>query len=200
MASTPAPFPVALRALGLLWLFCALAVGKLQLLAQVPAPVIPAIVLGLSGLLLLAYRTSDQLRPWVDGLDFRALVALHLTRFVGIYFLYLESRDRVPAVFFEAGVGDIVVAVLALGVVFAPLAPALRLRAITIWNVIGLVDILYVVANAGRLAVTAPEGMREFMQLPLSLLPTFLVPLIIATHVIIFIRLHRERAGQPLRG
>lgn len=195
MPPTPAPFPVALRALGLLWLFCALAVGKLQLLAQVPTPVIPAIVLGLSGLLLLAYRTSDQLRPWVDGLDLRALVALHLTRFVGLYFLYLESHNRVPPVFFEAGVGDVVVAVLALGVILAPLTPAVRLRAITIWNVIGLVDILYVVANAGRLALTAPDGMREFMHLPLSLLPTLLVPLIIATHVVIFIRLNRERAA-----
>lgn len=195
MPPKPAPFPVALRALGLLWLFCALAVGKLQLLAQVPTPVIPAIVLGLSGLLLLAYRTSDQLRPWVDGLDLRALVALHLTRFVGLYFLYLESHNRVPPVFFEAGVGDVVVAVLALGVILAPLTPAVRLRVITIWNVIGLVDILYVVANAGRLALTAPDGMREFMHLPLSLLPTLLVPLIIATHVVIFIRLNRERAA-----
>lgn len=197
MPPTPAPFPVALRALGLLWLFCVLAVGKLQLLAQVPAPVIPAIVLGLTGLLLLAYRTSDQLRPWVDGLDLRALVALHLTRFVGLYFLYLESHDRVPPVFFDAGVGDIVVAVLALGVILAPLTPAVRLRAITIWNVIGLVDILYVVANAGHLAFTAPASMGEFMQLPLSLLPTFLVPLIIATHVVIFIRISRERSGNP---
>lgn len=193
MASPPAPFPVALRALGLLWLFCVLAVGKLQLLAQVPAPVIPAIVLGLTGLLLLAYRTSAQLRPWVDGLDLRALVALHLTRLVGLYFIHLESHDRLPPVFFDAGVGDVVVAVLALGVIMAPLTPEVRLRAITIWNVIGLVDILYVVANAGRLAFTDPAGMHEFMHLPLSLLPTFLVPLIIATHVIIFIRLNRER-------
>ena len=187
--------PGALRALGLLWLFCALAVGKLQLLTQVPPPVIPAIVLTLSGLLLLAYRISDPLRSWLDGLDLRALVALHLTRFVGFYLLYLESHDRVPAVFFEAGAGDVVVALLALGVILAPLPPAVRLRAITIWNVIGLVDILYVIANAGRLAFSAPEGMREFMHLPLSLLPTLLVPLIIATHVIIFIRLGRERAG-----
>ncbi len=195
MPPTPAPFPVALRALGLLWLFCALAVGKLQLLAQVPAQVIPAIVLGFSGLLLLAYRASDQLRPWVDGLDLRALVALHLTRFVGLYFVYLESHNRVPPVFFQAGVGDVVVAVLAIGVILAPLTPAIRLRAITIWNVIGLVDILYVVANAGRLAFSAPDEMREFMHLPLSLLPTLLVPLIIATHVVIFIRLNRERAA-----
>ncbi len=187
--------PGALRALGLLWLFCALAVGKLQLLAQVPAPVIPAIVLTLSALLLFAYRVSDQLRPWLDRLDLRVLVALHLTRFVGLYFLYLEAHDRVPPVFFEAGVGDVAVALLALGVILAPLTPAVRLRAITIWNVIGLVDILYVIASAGRLAISAPEGMREFMHLPLSLLPTLLVPLIIATHVIIFIRLGRERAG-----
>lgn len=195
MARPAAPFPMALRALGLLWLFCALAVGKLHLLARIPTPAIPAIVLGLSGLLLLAYRTADPLRAWVDGLDLRALVALHLTRFVGFYFLHLEAHDRVPPVFFEAGVGDVVVALLALAVILLPLTPAVRLRAFTIWNVIGLLDILYVVANAGRLALTAPAGMHEFLHLPLSLLPTFLVPLIIATHVIIFIRLNRERGG-----
>lgn len=195
MTRPSAPFPVALRALGLLWLFCALAVGKLHLLARLPAPVIPALVLGLTGLLLLAYRTSDPLRAWVDSLDLRALVALHVTRFVGLYFIYLESRNRVPSVFFEAGVGDVVVAVFALAVILLPLAPAARLRAITIWNVVGLVDILYVVANAGRLAFTQAPSMREFMQLPLSLLPTFLVPLIIATHVLIFIRIGRERAA-----
>jgi hypothetical protein len=32
---------------------------------------------------------------------------------------------------------------------------------------------------------------RPFTHLPLSLLPTFLVPLIIATHIIIFMRIRR---------
>jgi hypothetical protein len=57
--------------------------------------------------------------------------------------------------------------------------------------VVGLADILFVVATAARL-VTADAGqMAAMMRLPLSLLPCFLVPLIIATHVIIHLRVRR---------
>ena len=189
--SSRAPFPVALRALGLLWLFSALAVGKLQLLQRLPAPLIPVLILGLTLLLLAAHQVSSTLRTWVDGLDLRTLVMLHVVRLVGFYFLVLEARGGLPAEFFRAGVGDIAVALLALFVVFAPLAPSTRLRAVTIWNVIGLVDILLVILSAGRLALTRPLAVRPFTELPLSLLPTLLVPLIIATHIIIFMRLRR---------
>ena len=189
--SSSVPFPVALRALGLLWLFSALAVGKLQLLQRLPAPLIPALVLGLTLLLLAAHHVSSTLRTWVDGLDLRVLVMLHVTRLVGFYFLMLEARGGLPAVFFQAGVGDITVALLALAVVLVPLTPARRLRAVTIWNVIGLVDILLVIFSAARLALTQPQAVRPFTELPLSLLPTLLVPLIIATHIIIFMRIRR---------
>jgi len=195
MPSPAAPFPVALRALVLLWLFCALAAGKLQLLAQIPAPALPAITLGLAGLLLLAYHAAPPLRSWIDRLDLRALVAFHLTRFVGFYLLHHEAHDRLPPVFFEAGVGDIVVAGSALALILIPLTPPVRLRAITIWNVVGLMNLLFVVASVGRLAVTDPASLRAFMHLPLCLLPTFLMPLTITTHVIIFLRISRERGG-----
>jgi hypothetical protein len=36
-----------------------------------------------------------------------------------------------------------------------------------------------------------PASMQALLVLPLSLLPTFLVPLIIASHVLIFARLRR---------
>ena len=72
-----------------------------------------------------------------------------------------------------------------------PPLPALRLRAINIWNFIGLIDILMVVITAARLGLADPVSMRALTVLPLSLLPTFLVPLIIATHVVIFARLAR---------
>ena len=45
---------------------------------------------------------------------------------------------------------------------------------------------------AARLAAADPSSMRALLRLPLSLLPTFLVPLLIATHVWIFVRLARR--------
>ena len=55
------------------------------------------------------------------------------------------------------------------------------------------VDILLVVISATRINLTTPGELRALTHLPLSLLPTFLVPLIIATHVIIFVRTSETR-------
>jgi hypothetical protein len=60
------------------------------------------------------------------------------------------------------------------------------------WNVIGLIDILMVVATAARLNLQNPGSMSALTELPLSLLPTFLVPLIIFSHVVIFTRVRQH--------
>jgi hypothetical protein len=173
-----------------LWFAAALAVGHFLLLQRVPPLGVPAIVFGLTAVLLAAYRRLPSLRTWVDALDLRALVLLHVTRFVGFYFLFLYHRGVLPRAFaIPAGFGDILVATMALPVALAPLAAAVRLRAIVIWNMVGLVDILLVVFTAVQLNLAAPLHMRAFTHLPLSLLPTFLVPIIIVTHIVIFIRL-----------
>jgi hypothetical protein len=62
--------------------------------------------------------------------------------------------------------------------------------------VLGLLDILFVVATAARLGLAAPASMQALLRLPLCLLPTFLVPLIITSHVLLAIRL--ARAGQAV--
>jgi hypothetical protein len=181
---------IFLRFVFWLWFFAAVAVGHFRLLQRVPAPAVQGILFGLTALLLAAYFYLRPVRAWVDRLDLRTLALLHVTRFVGIYFLHLYSLGELPYDFaVPGGYGDIVVATLALVVVFAPLSDALRQRALSIWNVIGLVDILLVVFAGARLGHADPSSMRALTYLPLSLLPTFLVPLIIATHVVIFVRL-----------
>jgi len=57
------------------------------------------------------------------------------------------------------------------------------------WNLLGLLDNIFVVATAGRLFTSDPEGMQAMLRLPLSLLPTFLVPLIITSHMVLLRRL-----------
>ncbi len=105
-----AAFPLALRALGLLWLFIALAVGKLQLLQNLPPMGVQGLILILTWCLLLAYRKFRPLHDWVDSLDLRLFLVLHLTRFVGIWFLVLTSRGVLPPPFVQAGVGDLITA------------------------------------------------------------------------------------------
>lgn len=187
-----APTPPAIRLTLWCWLITALLVGHTQLLGAILGPAIPILVLSLTALVLAAYLRLGRVRAWVDGLDLRALVLLHVTRFVGLYFLLLHQRGELPAAFaVPAGWGDILVATGALAVAFAPLSERARLRAISLWNVVGLADILFVVATAGRLVTADPGQMTAFTRLPLSLLPTFLVPLIIATHLILYLRVRR---------
>lgn len=171
------------------WFAAAAAIGHFLLLQRLPPVALPGVLFALTGLLLLAYFRSSPVRAWVDALDLRSLVLLHVTRFVGIYFLVLFQRGDLPRAFaVPAGLGDILVATMALPVALAPLEPVRRRRAIVIWNVVGLFDLLFVVATAARLNVADPAQMRAFTHLPLSLLPTFLVPLLLATHVVLFAR------------
>jgi len=58
-----------------------------------------------------------------------------------------------------------------------------------------LLDILFVVVTASRLAFADPDSMSALLRLPLSLLVTFLVPIIIVDHVVVFWRLRARRAS-----
>jgi hypothetical protein len=125
---------------------------------------------------------------------------LHVTRFVGIYFLILYGRGVLPYEMVQAGWGDIFVAATAILVCFLPMKGRTSWYGVFIWNCFGLLDILLVVTTPLRLVLQGPDTspslnqfVNAFTQLPLSLLPTFLVPLIIASHILIFIRLNRSR-------
>ncbi len=171
-------------------------VGNYRLLPRLPMPAVQGVLFGLTALLLLLYFRVRRLRDWIDALDLRSLVLLHVTRFVGFYFLFLYQRGELPYEFaVPGGWGDIIVAVLALGVVFWPMNDLRRRRALTMWNVIGFVDIVLAVITAARIGSAAPWRMMALTVLPLSLLPTFLLPLLIATHVIIYLRLRREASA-----
>lgn len=186
--------PLSLR-LGLwVWLIAALLVGRFELLRPWPLPAVQAVLLGLTALLLLGCLKLPRLRDWINGLDLRALVMFHLTRFVGFYFLLLHRRGELPYDFaVRGGWGDILAATLALLICVVPLGEALRRRAITIWNVIGFVDIVLVLLYAARQGLQGNPQMKLLTVLPLSLLPTFIVPIVLTTHVVIFLRLRRER-------
>lgn len=177
------------------WLLLALLVGSSGVLASVP-PLFPQVVLfGLTGILLLLFWKSLVCRRWALSVDIRALVLVHVSRFVGIYFLVLYSRGELPYAFaVPGGWGDIAVAATALGVsTVSPTSGAVPWRVFFLWNVFGLIDILLVVAAAARLGMADPESMSALTKLPLSLLPTFLVPIIVSSHIIIFARLLASR-------
>lgn len=181
--------------IGLVWLAIAVAVGASGRVAALRPPAPQVVLFTLTALVLVAAAAIPAFRTWLAMLDLRAFVALHLTRFVGIYFLVLHAQGQLPWAFaVPGGLGDIAVASLALGLLL--FVPRLEERPglVLTWNLLGLIDILFVVMTAGRLAAANPASMVALLHLPLSLLPTFLVPLIIASHALLFWRLRRLRA------
>jgi len=184
---------IAVRLILWTWFLAALTAGKLGLLLYVPVPVLPGLLLVLTGLLLAAYFGVRAIRAWVDALDLRVLVLLHLTRFVGLYFLVLYYRGNLPYAFaVPAGWSGMFVAALALAVVLVPWREDLRRHACFIWNTIGFVAALLMLFTALRVGFEFPWQLRPLQLLPLCLLPTFLAPFLVATHVIIYVRLMRS--------
>jgi hypothetical protein len=177
------------------WLCFALAVGVADWFQPASAPVVALTVWTLTGLILLACWKIDPISTWAANVDLRWLVLLHTTRFVGFYFLILCRRVELPCAFAApAGIGDITVAAATVIILLVPKFRASR-RLLLIWNSAGLLDIVFVVFMALRAGLRDWQSMAPLRELPLGLLPTFLVPLIIASHVLIFVRVARSKTG-----
>lgn len=171
------------------WFCLALAVGVGGYFRDVSAATVAVTVWALVALALVACWKIQLVRDWVRTVNRRTLIAVHLTRLVGIYFLALAGRGELPAGWARpAGIGDTLVAAMALVLVAIP-ALQKRRKIVGFWNLLGLVDILFVVFSALRFGLADPQSMAALRNLPLSLLPMFLVPLIIVTHALIFMRL-----------
>src|SRR6266480_1001106 len=171
------------------------AVGLASWFHDASAQAVAATVWSLTALVLFACWKITPIRVWALSIDLRWLVLFHVTRlFAGMYFLVLCQCGQLPCAFARsAGWGDIVVAVLALAVVSA-MRTQFAKTLLLIWNTLGLVDIVLVVFSAFRFGLDDWQSMQALRDLPLSLLPTFLVPLIIASHILIFVRLAKAGA------
>lgn len=172
------------------WLLLALVLSAVGAVQALPVPLPQLLIAVLVAILLLAGFVPARSRRWLRSVPLSWLVAFHLTRFVGIYFLVLYGAGRLPFAFaVPGGVGDIVAAAGALYLVLRARIARVPSWQVLAWNSFGLLDILFVVATAARSALSQPGSMVEILVLPLSLLPTFVVPLIIFSHVVVFWRL-----------
>jgi hypothetical protein len=182
------------------WFCIALVIGLSGAFESASAQVVALTVWNVTAVILLGCWKVPPLHRWAMNVRVSWLIALHLTRFVGIYFLILCQRGELSCVFAKpAGIGDIMTAagVIALLVSNVPgkltASPTGIRRVVMGWNIFGLIDILFVVVSALRIGLNDWQGMAPLRTLPLSLLPTFLVPLIIASHSLIFVKLSKRR-------
>ena len=181
------------------WLLVALLVGYSGVLARLPVPP-PFLAVSLTILLLVALRTSPTIQSVARQVSARAILAFHVIRLpIGAYFLVLENKGFLPAAFaIPAGWGDIVIGLTAIPMAVWCCPPTTRGRRMLLlaWNVAGLLDILGVLGNGARLFLADPGFAAPFTGLPLSLLPTFVVPLVIVTHVLLFVPATRSAGPQ----
>lgn len=144
------------------------------------------------------------------GTPVPSFVLVHVGRILGIAFLVLYADGRLSAPFAPiAGWGDIAIACSAV-----PVAWLLALRPTTgnrrvalVWNTLGFLDLLIAVGLGVTSAPDSPvqiftraPGTAQMTDLPMLIVPVFLVPLYLLSHLAIFYRLLRQPGTVEERG
>ena len=161
-----------------------------------------AVALPIAVLCIVVARTQ-ALREEFHRVPLWLLVGVHVVRLLGISSIILYTAGRLPAPFASAaGWGDIFVGATALPVAWLTYRRPTNVRSmIWIWNVIGIADLI----NAVGLGVISSPGPQRLIfaepssaimaTLPWLVIPGFLVPLLFAVHIGIFVRLAKHNAG-----
>ena len=180
------PFLVAMLA----WFALACAAGISGRVAMLSPPQPQLVIAALSVVLVVSGWALPGMRAWLREVNLRGFVAFHVTRFVGIAFLLLSARGELSAEWaLPAGWGDIAVAAGALAIAALLPRPESRPDIVRLWNLIGLIDIVAVVVTAARIGMRDPGAIAPLLRFPMSLVPTFVVPIVFATHCWMALRL-----------
>jgi hypothetical protein len=187
-----------------LWLALVVAAGAAGVFEAAPTrPPLP-LLLAVAGpplVVAVAYRASAAFRAFALSIDLRLLTAMQGWRVLGGMFLALYAFGLLPGAFaWPAGVGDIAVGLAAPFVLLAMLrgAPAWP-RHVAWLNIVGLMDFAAAVGTGVLTSNTALGLLADGAEraslgaLPLSLIPTFAVPLWTIFHLISLLQLS-ERA------
>jgi len=167
----------------------------LTLLTGVVVPII---------LFLAALRTSRSFRDFVFTADLRLLTAIQAWRFGGLAFLAFYVHGILPGIFaFPAGLGDMAIGATApwimLSLIHRP--DFASSRSFRVWNLLGILDLIVAVGIGGLFSALASGTPGEvtttpMAQLPLMLIPAYLVPIFVMLHVT---ALYQSRRGLRAR-
>jgi hypothetical protein len=174
------------------WLGLAILVAATGRLATLPFPGPQVVIVALVALAIALGTRVESVHAWIDAVPLRALVGVHGARLIGFSFLVLAGRGQLSPIFAErAAWGDIAAAIGAIALVLSGDPRTPRHRALyLLWNTVGLADFVVVVVTAGWIASQGlTPGVAPLLHLPFSLLPTFAVPILLASHVFLFRRL-----------
>ncbi|HEY1580258.1 MAG TPA: hypothetical protein VGF82_24600 [Terracidiphilus sp.] len=132
------------------------------------------------------FSVSKGFREYTLSLSPVLLTAAHSFRLVGFTFVLLEARRSLPAIFaLPAGYGDMFIGATAVLVAWK-LAEPRRRGAFIAWQLLGVIDLVLAVTLGTTAPLVQPHGIPVTLMtvLPLSLIPTFFVPLFLILHSI----------------
>ena len=189
-----------------IWFAGAVVGGAAEIFESTPTrPPLPVLlaVIGPPLLFAAAFRASTAFRAFVLSIDLRLLTAMQAWRVLGGMFLALYAFGLLPGVFaWPAGLGDLAVGLAAPFVLLATIRGAPTWRRQVAWlNIAGLIDFAGAVGTGvltsnsalGLLAAGVPGA--SLGTLPLSLIPTFAVPLWTIFHLASLLQLSRRAAA-----
>ena len=134
----------------------------------------------------LWFAASEKFRQFAQSLSPRILTFVQSWRILGITFVMLQAYGVLPAIFaLPAGYGDIAIGATAPFVAWSLANPRHR-RSFILWQFLGMADLVMAVSLGTTASLLSPHGpsMTAMTVLPLSLIPTFVVPLLLIFHVI----------------
>ena len=180
----------------IVWLATSITASRLSIFHAGPKyGVFPLIAFGLSALLpiaffLLWFTVSRRFRQFALSLNPMALTIAQTWRIGGITFVTLQVFHILPGVFAQpAGWGDFFIGITAPFVALYLARPGHK-RLFLAWNIAGVFDLvtaitLGVLSSTGVGVLRPPVSTDAMTVLPLSLVPTFAVPLLLIVHIIL---------------
>jgi hypothetical protein len=143
------------------------------------------------------FAASEKFRGFALSLNPQALTFIQSWRVLGVIFPVLLAYGVLPAVFAKsAGYGDIAVGLTApLAALW--LANARHRSSFIAWQLLGILDLVTAVGLGATAPLLSPGStpMVAMTVLPLSLIPTFGVPLFVILHVICIAQARRWQSA-----
>jgi hypothetical protein len=210
MIMTNAKYAKLTTSLIFVWFLFSLTASALHIFATEPNQ--PPLPLGLSvlipiGIFAIWSVTSQPFRQFLLSLDPRVLTIVQAWRIAGFVFLVLYAYKILPGQFaLPAGWGDIAIGATAPLVAFK-LANPLHRKSFIFWQLLGIADLVNAVGMGVAARFINPHGIATSAMtvLPMSLIPTFAVPLFLILHFISIAQARQwqeqpySRVGEPLQ-
>ena len=184
------------------WFIVILAANSLNVFSTVPGR--PPLALGLSVLTPIAvfalwFRSSEPFRKFVLSLNPRTLTMVQCWRVVGFAFPVLYTYGLLPGLFaLPAGWGDVAIGATA-ALAAIGLADPKHRSIFIVWQALGILDLVLANGLGASASFIDPRGIptSPMTVLPLSLIPTFLAPLLLIFHLICIAQARRWPAQGP---